>query len=452
MMQRGSAGRRSPGPAPLEGEADVGPGLLPARGLSSGSQLAGRRSGTRRLVAGVAALVAVAGASWWAGSHVESTARAAALAAPPPPALLTARVAYRVLTDQVVAQGSIVPSAEMSIGTDATTVPGAQPIVTALPVPAGTQVRGGQVVMEVAGRPLFVLSGAIPMYRDLRLGDSGPDVRELQRALRSLGYELQATGTVDQATVSAAAQLYKHHGYQIPEIPTKSQQGPPSSAPSVAQTTTGQGGKPSSAASGATTQLVQLIPRSEIAFVPKLPATVSAVSVAVGARATPDALSLSIGQPVVDVPVSQAGVDKVVVGDKAIVSLPTGAAAGKVIALSTIASAASSSTGQATGSGSAQPSAVVAFDATVPQADEGSAVQVTTILRQSDQPVMAVPVAALFAEADGQDYVTTVAGGRRTDVRVRTGLSASGMVAVKPLDGALRAGQKVVVGIRPAGG
>jgi hypothetical protein len=58
---------------------------------------------------------------------------------------------------------------------------------TALPA-AGQRVGCGQVLYRVTARPVVLLCGSTPAYRSLFEGDTGPDVRELNRNLVALGY------------------------------------------------------------------------------------------------------------------------------------------------------------------------------------------------------------------------------------------------------------------------
>ena len=43
----------------------------------------------------------------------------------------------------------------------------------------------GSVIVEVAGRPLFVFPGTVPAYRNLSPGETGTDVAQLQAGLRA---------------------------------------------------------------------------------------------------------------------------------------------------------------------------------------------------------------------------------------------------------------------------
>nr|WP_281363908.1 peptidoglycan-binding domain-containing protein [Leifsonia soli] len=51
--------------------------------------------------------------------------------------------------------------------------------VTGLAVSAGTRPANGDPLVSIDGRTVFAITGEVPPYRELRKGDSGPDVRAL---------------------------------------------------------------------------------------------------------------------------------------------------------------------------------------------------------------------------------------------------------------------------------
>ena len=60
------------------------------------------------------------------------------------------------------------------------------------------------MVAEVSGRPVFLLTGTVPMYRALGPGAVGPDVAQLQDGLRELGFKIaDAKGTFGDGTLAA---------------------------------------------------------------------------------------------------------------------------------------------------------------------------------------------------------------------------------------------------------
>ena len=80
----------------------------------------------------------------------------------------------------------------------------------------GQKVRPGGLLMSVSGRPVFLLHGRIPAYRDLRPGDTGKDVAQLQRALAERGYRTGSdkAGRYGPGTARAVEEFYSHLGFR----------------------------------------------------------------------------------------------------------------------------------------------------------------------------------------------------------------------------------------------
>ncbi|MFJ6052073.1 peptidoglycan-binding protein [Streptomyces sp. NPDC092307] len=167
-------------------------------------------------VVGGAALMAVGGLV--ATRLVKSPAQVAAETGPPAQGVLTADVERRVLARTVVMRGTVVADQSVAVspqgvrsGEGAGTA-----MVTKLPLQAGDPVTAGRLIAEVSGRPVFVLHGAQPMYRDLRPGATGDDVAQLQQALRELGHGSggDAKGVFGAGTKAALAARYRAIGYE----------------------------------------------------------------------------------------------------------------------------------------------------------------------------------------------------------------------------------------------
>ncbi len=140
---------------------------------------------------GSAALVAI---GFWAGKT--------ALVPPEVPFVTHAAQSY------TVSQGSVGRVVQVSVtavwSTQATVVGGVDGVVTAVGHQPGAFAAAGEVVATVNLRPIVVAEGATPMFRSMRRGDRGPDVRQLQSLLRGLGLLRRApTGSFDSATVAA---------------------------------------------------------------------------------------------------------------------------------------------------------------------------------------------------------------------------------------------------------
>ncbi len=97
------------------------------------------------------------------------------------------------------------------------------PVITGIDVAAGDEVIEGQRVVEVSGRPVFVMTGAVPVYRTLRPGMTGEDVTQLQQALTRLGCAvIDEPGVYGDSTKACVAQLYNDAGYDpVPTSPTE---------------------------------------------------------------------------------------------------------------------------------------------------------------------------------------------------------------------------------------
>jgi HlyD family secretion protein len=79
----------------------------------------------------------------------------------------------------------------------------------------------------------------------------------------------------------------------------------------------------------------------------------------------------------------------------------------------------------------------------------GQDVRLSVEAAATEGEVLVVPVAALFAGADGQTAAFRVTGdGRREKVIVTVGVTGDGHVAVTPVEGTLEPGDQVVVGTR----
>jgi peptidoglycan hydrolase-like protein with peptidoglycan-binding domain len=134
----------------------------------------------------------------------------------PSPGVLTAPVMRQVLAKTVVIRGTVVTGEAIAV-TPASAQGATRLVVTRLFKQPGEQVWPGDVVIEVSGRPLIALPGTSPAYRDLRPGDHGQDVAQLQAALRSLGYPGgDPSATFGPGTKAAITQLYRRLGYAVP--------------------------------------------------------------------------------------------------------------------------------------------------------------------------------------------------------------------------------------------
>lgn len=118
----------------------------------------------------IVALIAAVG-GLLVSTTIKSPADLAAQSRPPALTELTATVHRQVISSTVLAQGKVSQPAEVSgpaasggsgVGAGSGASAGTQPIVTRIFLRTGSRVLPGRVILEVAGRPVFVSAGRFP--------------------------------------------------------------------------------------------------------------------------------------------------------------------------------------------------------------------------------------------------------------------------------------------------
>lgn len=431
--------------------ADGPPAVRPAA-----NPLRARRSFLGGLAIGVVAMSAV---GLGTAAFIESPAQLAARSSAPPRSAITATVRWEVLRNAITTQGVVRSARTISVTARA---PYATVTITRLPVKVGDRIRPGRVLAEVDGRPIFLLRGRLPAYRDLHEGDHGPDVVQLQGDLVHLGYaDYDPPGYFLQSTALALLLFYRALGYDAPVYH------PPARA-AAARSAAGGGpgpGGPGPGGPGAGTDHAiasgqsvagsqfpsAYLPMSEVSYVP----TPTALVVAVGARvgkvvSAGPILMLATGRPYVTGALSahQSSLVRKGMPARIVAALPRLVSAGIVTRAGSLPAVG--------GPPSSGFPIQVASRRPLPQHLIGVRVRLTIWSAVTSGPVLAVPVSAIRvaharhgARRGTSDYVVTVAaGGHRDQVAIFTGPTADGLVAVQPVRrGALRAGDKVLIGL-----
>ena len=486
-------------------------------GLRPGSQLLTRRRWVL-IIAAAAALLSTGGVvgAW----YVKSPAQLAADTAPPTASILTAPVVSQVLSSTIVLRGdvsdgnvvSVTPTSVAATGAMLGTANPAQStlVVTKVMAQVGQSVSAAHPLVEVSGRPVFALPGAVPAYRDLLPGETGPDVAQLQGALRQLGYGTghDQSGDFGAGTQSAVARLYAAMGYPVPitgaatEAAVKSAQ----QAVTAQQQTVGQlqeqiaqaaaartpqtsgPDSPQAQLAAATAALTQdqtayaqavaqngpMLPMSEVVFMPTLPAQVASLPIAVGGAVKGPVITLSTGELGLTGYLDPSDSGLVKPGMQVqIDSESTGVCATGTIASigalvtpgdDTSGSGGSGGSDDSSSSGSSQgdsgasganlnggvpflPLAVTPAGTWNPLL-AGQNVRITITTARTAQSVLTVPEAAVSDGADATTTVTVIGpGGAQHQIPVLAGASANGEVQVTPtVAGALTAGENVEIG------
>ena len=217
-----------------------------------------------RLGTATAALATAAGVGYWAASSPRTPLHRAALADPPPATELYVPAHPGPLTDTWDANVVVRRrhSAHVTLQASANAQ---RAVVSALPSGADDRLDPGDLVVELSGRPVIALPGAVPAYRDLGLGDQGTDVRQLRAALCAIGVLVSGCGDApddfDAATARALESLYRQLGYS----PARQGRGPG-------------------------------LPATEVLYVPRLPAVIDRRHLRVGTDAADAKASVGWGR------------------------------------------------------------------------------------------------------------------------------------------------------------
>jgi peptidoglycan hydrolase-like protein with peptidoglycan-binding domain len=172
----------------------------------------------------ILALMAVmAGGAWVAGKQIVSPAEAAARTAPPTASPILVPIEKRVLSSQIVTRGTARFSTPQPIALAPSALKtNTAGLLTTVPV-ANKQFNEGDVIFTASGRPVMVLQGTTPAYRDMIFGTAGDDVKQLEEGLKRLGFDPgKVDGEFDESTSAAVAKWYKSKGFE-PFEPTAEQ-------------------------------------------------------------------------------------------------------------------------------------------------------------------------------------------------------------------------------------
>lgn len=457
----------------------------------------------RILAVSLAFVVLVAIVSWVAGANIQSPAEAAARTAPPTPSPILIPIESRVLTADVVTRGTARFGLPQSISLSPSALKPGSGIVTTLPED-GAQLNEGDVLMIASGRPVLVVQGEIPAYRDLVPGLSGEDVLQLEAALERLGFDPgRADGTYDERTSDAVADWYAKAGFDA-FAPTPDQlaalhaledefaiatneklaaEDAAAAAPLAVEAARARAEYNVAASSGAARTAAQLAGQVEVqraldaqkaaereaerltALVERLAAELETARLKTGVQVPIDeivfipVLPVRVEEPSVHIGDPAAGPVVTVTNNQLLIdsSLPLGEAPlvkpGMQVdidepELGIKATGIVSRVADTPGTDGVDGFHVY-FETLVDETEmalEGFSLRLTIPVETTGDEVIVVPVSALSLAADGTSRIQVERDGRLGFVVVEPGLSADGFVQVTPVDGELRPGQFVVIG------
>ncbi|MGK4579396.1 peptidoglycan-binding protein [Kitasatospora sp. HPMI-4] len=283
---------------------------------------------------------------------------------------------------------------------------GAQGTLTWLP-DTGAVIKQNEAVYEADGSKVWLLYGERPMYRKLKVGDKGPDVRQLKQNLRDLGYGagLAVNEEFTSGTAEALKRWQKSHGLKQ----------------------TGETGP------------------EQIAFTPSS-VRVKKKEAAVGDQTGPGrpVLSVTGAEREVQIKLDVSDAELAEPGTGVEITLPGGdKAKGKVASLDRSGGSDEKDQGGGGQDQSAKVTARVAFDDPSQVKGIDQAPVTVELKGETHENVLTVPVNALLALPAGGFGVQVVEGGKAREVPVKLGLFGQGRVEVS--GSGLKEGMKVGV-------
>jgi peptidoglycan hydrolase-like protein with peptidoglycan-binding domain len=319
---------------------------------------------------------------------------------------VTVKVEQRVIATTLIGRGQVAYEDEDRIALSSMPgLDGSIPLLTWLPE-RSTELQAGDVLAEVAYRPVILLQGEAPLVRDLTLGESGPDVGTLQRALVSVGLltESDIDNNLGLVTSRAVAALYEAAGYPAPRRAD-----------------------------------ALYAPAAEIHLTTALPLVVREVTGRVGDAVAPGSDILTVSSPTAHLVVALPSFEAALLagGETAEIvdDATSNTTSGRVLHVGTVP----------------DPEAggvpvIVAFDGALPDDRD---YRVTIEIETTGQPVLAVPETALYLGSGDSPYVLRTAdGGGSEPIPVKVGIVGSdGYAQITPVTATrLLAGDHVVVG------
>lgn len=393
----------------------------------------------RQLIVIIAAALTALVIGLVAGRFVRSPAEVAAETKSPGASVITAPVETRSVATTVIVSGTTQLAEAVNV-TLAAPSNGADPVITKVFASEGQTIKQGDLLAEVAGRPVFVLPGEFKMYRDISPGDTGPDVLQVQSALKQVGWAIfDADGAYGPSTQQAVSGFYRNRGYvpsleatdpephrdQVPEQDLKSSSANPSSA----------------RATGKKAALRPMIPASELVFVKSLPAVIQTRAVRVGSEASAPSFVLSSSKAQVKARVPVEDAERIQVGDKVGVTDYVG----NIDTSGVVSGIGKPSSTEEDGIAVPITVKVAKLDA----ADyDGVEVEVRIALDKSSDDLPVVPISAIFTAGDGRASVLKVRGKTTTRIAVAILARGEGFAQVKPQRETLGVGDRVVVGTK----
>lgn len=168
-----------------------------------------------RFAAVLAMAVLIGAGGFLLGRQLKSPEDARVAVAAPEPSLIGVPVESLALSNDVVVRGDAQFEGAVDLKLDAALGDGKTRVVTNRVPEVDSTVNEGDILIEVSGRPVFLLQGDLPAFREYKPGLEGDDVLQLEQALKRLGFlDAEPDRLFGQATEDAIAKMYEAAGYE----------------------------------------------------------------------------------------------------------------------------------------------------------------------------------------------------------------------------------------------
>ncbi len=283
-------------------------------------------------------------------------------------------------------------------------------VVDRLTLEVGDTVKLGRELLRVNGQPTYAIYGKSPIYRQLAYGDTGNDVKWLEKSLDKMGYDTAVDSEYDSDAVTSVNDFQDARGLTV-----TSQVGP---------------------------ETFQTFP---------LPLVVMDLAVSQGQTVGPGKVAMTLANPKalkIQVDINEIDIPKVKVGQK--VDITVDALPGKVFpgrvskispGLVSIGQSAASST-----------SGVVTYPVTIdllrvdPKLKAGMKASADIVIARRNS-VLTLPAGAVRDRDGRKSVLVTVRRGRIRSLPIEVGLTSDATVQVVS---GLQEGQEVVIGVSSA--
>lgn len=340
-----------------------------------------KSGGTRAVALLLLTATALVGTGIALGVYFESPEEAA-LRIPPTVVTITDQLRSEVLENSITFRGAFVPASRAALQL-ASSLEGR--VVTAVLLQPQSDLQFGKAMIEVEGRPVIVLSGELPTWRDFHPGMTpGPDVKQLQTALADLGfYNGRVNGEFTTQTLAASRSLYRAAGYRSPPG--------------------------------------RMIPQQELVFAPAALQHVFSVAIAVGDHLAGDAVELSGPICRIDAGLSDDARSSLLPGTR--IELASDG-------VSTWASTVEAVLNLGTSNAPGQANTGILVADPVPTALGGDRA-FRSVLFSTTQPVLSAAAAAVHVSSSGDPYVVRLEAGSERSISVVVGLVTGTRIEIR---------------------